>query len=49
VKLAPLLQKEIASGQDADAQAFAPQVLPTVESDSNAMNQIAAAGGLPQS
>ena len=40
-----LLKKEIATGQDPDAQAFAQQVLPTVESHLHAINQIAAAGG----
>ena len=40
-----LLKKEIATGQDPDAKAFAQKVLPTVESHLHAINQIAAAGG----
>jgi len=40
-----LLKKEIATGQDPDAKAFAQKVLPTVESHLRAINQIAAAGG----
>jgi len=40
-----LLKKEIATGQDPDAKAFAQKVLPTVESQLRAINQIAAAGG----
>jgi len=39
-----LLKKEIATGQDPDAKAFAQKVLPTVESHLHAINQIAAAG-----
>jgi len=40
-----LLKKEIATGQDPDAKAFAQNVLRTVESHLRAINQIAAAGG----
>jgi len=40
-----LLKKELATGQDPDAKAFAQKVLPTVESHLRAINQIAAAGG----
>lgn len=40
-----LLKKEIATGQDPDAKAFAQKVLPTVESHLHAIKQIAAAGG----
>jgi len=40
-----LLKKEIATGQDPDAKAFAQKVLPTVESHLRAINRIAAAGG----
>jgi putative membrane protein len=37
-----LLQREIDTGQDADAKAFAQKVLPTVQSHLKAINQIAA-------
>jgi putative membrane protein len=40
-----LFRKEIASGQDPDAQAFAKATLPTVRSHLKAINGIAAAGG----
>jgi putative membrane protein len=39
-----LLQKEIASGQDPDAKAFAQKILPTVQAHLKAINQIAASG-----
>ena len=41
-----LLNKEIASGQDADAKAFAKKVLPTVQEHLQAINQIAASQGV---
>ncbi len=43
-----LLRKEIASGQDADAQAFAKSILPTVRAHLKAANAIAAASGAAQ-
>ncbi len=42
-----LLRKEIASGQDSDAQAFAKQVLPTVQGHLKAIDAIATADGVP--
>src|SRR3984885_5911893 len=42
-----LLRKEINSGQDADAQAFAKSVLPTVQSHLKAIDAIATADGIP--
>ena len=42
-----LLHKEINSGQDADAQAFAKSVLPTVQSHLKAIDAIATADGIP--
>jgi putative membrane protein len=41
-----LLKKEIASGQDAEAKAFAQSILPTVRSHLKAANAIAAAEGV---
>src|SRR5579862_6519149 len=41
-----LLNKEISSGQDADAKAFAQKVLPTVKEHLQAINQIAASQGV---
>jgi putative membrane protein len=41
-----LLRKEIATGQDADAKAFAKSVLPTVEGHLKAINAIAADDGV---
>jgi putative membrane protein len=41
-----LLNKEIESGQDADAKAFAQKVLPTVQSHLSAIEKIAAAKGI---
>jgi putative membrane protein len=41
-----LLRKEIASGQDADAQAFAKSVLPTVQGHLKAIDTIATADGV---
>jgi putative membrane protein len=41
-----LLRKEIAMGQDPDAQAFAKSVLPTVQGHLKAINTIAAADGV---
>jgi putative membrane protein len=41
-----LFRKEIASGQDPDAQAFAKATLPTVRAHLKAINAIAAAGGV---
>jgi len=41
-----LLDKEISSGQDADAKAFAQKVLPTVKQHLQAINQIAASQGV---
>ena len=41
-----LLRKEIATGQDAEAKAFAKSVLPTVEGHLKAINSIAAADGV---
>jgi putative membrane protein len=41
-----LLKKEIASGQDADAKAFAQSVLPTVQSHLKAVNGLAASAGV---
>jgi putative membrane protein len=43
---AALLKKEIASGKDAEAQAFAKSVLPTVQSHLKAINAIATAEGV---
>lgn len=40
------LKKEIASGQDADAKAFAQTVLPTIQAHLKAANSIAAADGV---
>jgi putative membrane protein len=42
-----LLRKEIATGQDPDAQAFANSVLPTVRSHLKAITSIATADGVP--
>jgi putative membrane protein len=42
-----LLQKEISSGQDADAKAFAQSILPTVRSHLKAIRSIAAEKGVP--
>jgi putative membrane protein len=41
-----LLNKEIASGRDPDAKAFAQKVLPTVKSHLQVINQIAAEEGI---
>ena len=41
-----LLNKEIESGQDADAKAFAQKVLPTVQAHLSAIEKIAAAKGI---
>ena len=41
-----LLQKEISSGQDADAKAFAQKVLPTVQSHLSAAEKIADSQGI---
>jgi putative membrane protein len=41
-----LLQKEIASGRDADAKMFAQKVLPTVEKHLNAIEKIADGMGI---
>ncbi len=41
-----LLKKEIASGQDPDAQAFAKSVLPTVRGHLKAIDEIAAGAGI---
>lgn len=41
-----MLRKEIASGQDADAQAFAKQVLPTVQGHLKAIDKIATESGV---
>jgi putative membrane protein len=41
-----LLQKEIASGQDSDAKAFAQSILPTVRSHLKAANALAASAGV---
>jgi putative membrane protein len=41
-----LFRKEIHSGQDPDAQAFAKQILPTVRAHLKAINAIAAAAGV---
>jgi putative membrane protein len=41
-----LLRKEIANGQDADAQSFAKTVLPTVQSHLKAIDAIATADGV---
>jgi putative membrane protein len=43
-----LLRKEIASGEDADAKAFAKSILPTVEGHLKAINVIAAADGVTE-
>jgi putative membrane protein len=43
-----LFRKEIASGQDSDAQAFAKATLPTVRSHLKAINAIAAGAGVTQ-
>jgi putative membrane protein len=43
-----LLQHEISSGQDSDAQAFARKILPTVRSHLAAIQQLAAAAAAPQ-
>jgi putative membrane protein len=43
---AALFRKEIASGQDADAKAFAKETLPTVRAHLKAINAIAAAKGV---
>jgi hypothetical protein len=40
-----LFRKEIASGQDPDAQAFAKATLPTIRSHLKAINAIAAEAG----
>lgn len=45
-KTVALLKKEIASGQDAEAKAFAQTVLPTVQSHLKAVNAIATADGV---
>jgi putative membrane protein len=41
-----LLKKEVASGQDADAKAFAQSVLPTIRGHLKAVNALAAAAGV---
>jgi putative membrane protein len=41
-----LLRKEIASGQDADAKAFAQKILPTVRSHLKAIDEIADGAGI---
>jgi putative membrane protein len=41
-----LFRKEIASGQDADAKAFAKETLPTIRSHLKAINTIASAAGV---
>ena len=41
-----LLKKEIDSGKDADAKAFASEILPTVEAHLVKINQIAADNGV---
>ena len=43
---AALFRKEIASGQDPDAKAFAKETLPTVRSHLKAINAIAASEGV---
>jgi putative membrane protein len=43
-----LLRKEIASGQDADAQAFAKSILPTVQGHLKAIRVIAGADGVTE-
>jgi putative membrane protein len=43
-----LLRKEIASGEDADARAFAKSILPTVEGHLKAINLIASADGVTE-
>jgi putative membrane protein len=43
-----LLHKEITSGQDADAQAFAKSVLPTVQGHLKAIREIATADGVSE-
>jgi putative membrane protein len=43
-----LLRKEIASGEDADAKAFAKSILPTVEGHLKSINIIAAADGVTE-
>jgi putative membrane protein len=43
---AALFRKEIASGQDPDAKAFAKETLPTIRSHLNAINTIASAAGV---
>ena len=43
-----LLRKEIASGEDADAQAFAKSILPTVEGHYKAIKIIASADGVTE-
>ena len=45
-KTVRLLRKEIANGQDADAQSFAKTVLPTVQSHLKAIDAIATADGV---
>ncbi len=45
-KVIAMLKKEIASGEDADAKAFAQSVLPTIQSHLKAANTIAAAEGV---
>ena len=41
-----LLRKEIANGQDSDAQEFAKKVLPTIQSHLKAIDAIATADGV---
>jgi putative membrane protein len=41
-----LLQKEIATGQDPEAKAFAQKILPTVQSHLTAINGIASGMGI---
>ena len=43
-----LLKKEIASGQDADAKAFAQSILPTVRAHLKAAHSLAAAQAAPK-
>ena len=43
-----LLRKEIASGEDADAKAFAKSILPTVEGHLKAINILATADGVTE-